>query len=264
MPPLQSTSPSPPRFYELDLLRGVAVILMVVYHFCYDLEFFNIRPIPSFFWLQQFYGFPITIMFVGIAGISLSLAAFKAKDSQTITKKLVKRGAKLFLIGLFITAATWVYPHDGFIVFGVLHLIGISTILAIPFLIAAVQQKSKIALILPLIFGTSVLILAGAVQKIQGPLYLAFLGIHPGQFYTLDYEPLFPWFGVVLIGVALGFWLYPKGKRRFALPLKMQNVPNMLKPLAYLGQHSLIIYLIHQPIILGILWLSGAADLGIF
>jgi uncharacterized membrane protein len=251
------------RFYELDLLRGIAVILMVIYHFFYDLEYFGVRPISSLFWPQQFYGFPITILFVLIAGISLSLAAFKAKDSKILAEKFIKRGAKLFAFGLLITCVTWIYPRDGFIIFGVLHLIGLSTILSIPLLIIAVKQPSKISSSLSLILGVIVLALTGFVQKIQGPLYLAPLGIRPAQFYSLDYEPLFPWLGVILMGIAIGFWLYPLGKRRFDLPSKMRNVPSFLKPISFLGQHSLMIYLIHQPIILGILWLGGVINLGI-
>jgi uncharacterized membrane protein len=236
---------------------------MIIYHFFFTLDYFNVRPMPSIFWPQQFYG-AITILFVAIAGVSISLAAFKANDSKELTKKFIKRGLKLFSIGLLITIVTWFYPHDGFIVFGVLHLIGLSTILSIPLLIYAAKRQNKISLILPLIFGIIILALTGFVQKIQGPIYLVPLGIYPSHFYSLDYEPLFPWFSVILIGTALGLLLYPGGKRRFLLPLKMQEIPDILKPLSFLGQRSLMIYLIHQPIILGILWLTGVIDLGIF
>ena len=251
------------RFYEIDILRGIAVILMIFYHFFFNLDYFHILAMPSLFWIQQSFGV-ITILFILIAGISLSLAAFKAKDSKIITKKFILRGIKLFSIGMFITIVTWIYPHNGFITFGVLHFIGLSTILAIPFLINVGKKQNKMSWTIPLLFGFVVLALTPIIQKIHGPLYLAPLGIHPILFYTLDYEPLFPWFTVILIGIALGFLLYPNGKRRFDLPSKIQNIPNILKPLSFLGQHSLIIYLIHQPIILGILYLVGIIDLGIF
>ncbi|MCL2157579.1 MAG: DUF1624 domain-containing protein [Methanobrevibacter sp.] len=251
------------RFSEIDILRGIAVIFMIIYHFFFNLRYFTGQPLPPFFWLQQYYGV-ITILFVLIAGISLSLAAFKLKDSEIIAKKFSFRGIKLLSIGFFITIGTWFYPHSGFIVFGVLHLIGLSTILSIPFLINIIKEHYKFSLYLPLIFGIVFLVLSSFILKIQGPLYYAFIGIHPSGFYTLDYEPLFPWFSLILFGITLGLILYPQGKRRYQLSSKVQDFLDFLKPISFLGRHSLIIYLIHQPIILGILWLTGIIDLGIF
>jgi uncharacterized membrane protein len=80
-----------------------------------------------------------------------------------------------------------------------------------------------------------------------GPIWLLPLGIHPPTFWSVDYEPIFPWLGIVLIGMGLGEYLYPEGLRSFTLP----QIPEMVvRPLAFLGRHSLIIYLIHQPIII--------------
>ncbi|MDV0445533.1 hypothetical protein MmiAt1_11160 [Methanimicrococcus sp. At1] len=249
------------RYYELDVFRGIAVILMVIYHFLFDLDYFNIREMPAWFWPQQLYGFPITMMFIAVAGISLSLTASRTKDPKTLTKKLIKRGAFLFAIGLLITAVTWIYPHDGAILFGVLHLIGLSTILAVPFLIGMTKEapffgkyKETLAWVIPLVFGIIVILASNVVGKMSGPVWMVPLGIHPFGFYSLDYEPLFPWFGVILVGVAVGAWLYPKGKRRFSLP-SLEKEPSFLKPISFVGRHSLIIYLGHQPVILGILLL---------
>jgi Predicted membrane protein len=264
--PLQKTAAN--RFYELDALRGFSVILMVVYHFLFDLDYFNIRPMPGWLWPQQLYGFPITFLFIFIAGISLALSASKTRNSKMLTQKMMKRGIFIFAIGLLITTATWIYPHDGAILFGVLHLIGMSTILAIPFLIGGTKdkmieneahisgkQKTKNLLLIwiPLTVGIIVIAFSKVVEKISGPIWMVPLGIHPYGFYALDYEPLFPWFGVVLIGIAVGFWIYPKGERRFSLN---QIEPKWLKGLSWIGRHSLEIYLVHQPVILGLLLLA--------
>ena len=73
------------------------------------------------------------------------------------------------------------------------------------------------------------------------------LGIHPASFWSVDYEPLFPWMGCVLIGMGLGEYLYHDGLRQFVVP----DIPGIIvQPLAFLGRHSLLIYLIHQPIII--------------
>ena len=281
----QTKSKSKSRYYELDVLRGIAVLLMVVYHFCFDLEYFGVYLPPSWFRLQQFYGFLFTILvigvavFIGIAGVSLALSASITKDTPDLSKKLIKRGASLLAIGLLITAVTWIYPHDRAILFGVLHLIGLSTILAIPFLTgltkeaqASEKYEDKPALfslftrfpwLLPLVFGIIIILVSTIVGKINGPIWLVPFGIHPDGLYMLDYEPLFPWFGVILVGIAVGTWLYPKGERRFSMGL-LKNEPLFLTPFSFIGRHSLVIYLTHQPIILGILLLVGVIELGLF
>ena len=73
--------------------------------------------------------------------------------------------------------------------------------------------------------------------------WLMWLGLKFNNFNTLDYFPLLPWFGVILLGIYFGKLLYPKGKRRFNI-----NLEN--KYLSFLGRHSLIIYLLHQPILI--------------
>ena len=89
-----------------------------------------------------------------------------------------------------------------------------------------------------------------------GPLWLLALGLHPALFWTVDYTPLFPWFGLVLIGMALGEYFYPGGERRFSPPA----LPEYIRaPLAFLGQHSLVIYLVHQPVIILCLYLFAGA-----
>jgi uncharacterized membrane protein len=230
---------------------------MVIYHFFFDLDYFGILEMPAWFWSQQLHGFPITIMFIGIAGASLALSAFKAADAGSLIKKLIKRGAFIFGIGILITAATWIYPHDGAILFGVLHLIGISTILAVPFLLRFTKEaqvsgkyKEKQAWILPLVFGIAVISVSKIIEKMSGPIWVVPLGIHPSEFYSLDYEPLFPWFGVVLVGIAVGAWLYPKGERRDSFSF-LKNEPPFLKWISFVGRHSLLIYLGHQAVILG-------------
>ena len=270
--PLRKTAAN--RFYELDALRGFSVVLMVVYHFLFDLDYFNIRPMPGWMWPQQLYGFPITFLFIFIAGVSLALSASKTKNSKMLTQKMLKRGISIFAIGLLITAVTWIYPHDGAILFGVLHLIGMSTILAIPFLLGGTKErnaknekddreahisekirkmKNPFLILIPLVFGIVVIALSKIVEKISGPIWMVPLGIHPYGFYALDYEPLFPWFGVVLIGIAVGFWIYPKGERKVSLG---KSEAKGLRGISWIGRHSLEIYLVHQPIILAVLYLA--------
>ncbi|MEM0360323.1 MAG: heparan-alpha-glucosaminide N-acetyltransferase [Candidatus Diapherotrites archaeon] len=227
------------RFWELDAVRGIAVALMVVFHILFDIKYFGFLTleVPDFFW----WAMPtiIAFIFLSIAGISLSISYAR----NPAPERFLLRGTKIFFLGLLITIATWIYPRDGFIVFGILHLIGLSIILSIPFL-----QLKKANLLLGLI-----IIFAGFFLQTQyfGFPWLLWLGFIPKGFYSLDYYPLLPWFGIVLFGIFVGKEAYPSGKRNF----KKSIEPKPLRFLSFLGRHSLAIYLLHQPIIVSALFL---------
>lgn len=236
------------RFWEIDSLRGIAVIMMIIFHILYDLNYFNIYKLELYsgFFLLFFY--PFAMIFLLLVGISLTLSC--SKSQQTLTKKqlqikYLKRGLKIFGLGLLITLATWIYLPKVFIIFGVLHCIGISIILACPFLQLRYQN---------LVLGT-ILILAGIVLKnfTFDFYWLVWLGFIPSNFYTVDYFPLLPWFGIVLIGVFIGNSLYPNYKRRFHL--KDYSGFIVVRFICFLGKNSLIIYFAHQPILIGLIHL---------
>jgi uncharacterized membrane protein len=153
---------------------------------------------------------------------------------------------KIFSLGLVITLATWVLIGHGFIVFGILHFIGLSIILAYPFL------KFKLwDFYLP--FG-AFLILAGLVLStvtFSSP-WLLWLGFIPIGFYTFDYFPILPWFGIVLIGLYFGNLLYPDSMQRFKI--RDFSKSSLVRFLSFLGRHSLIIYFLHQPILIALLY----------
>jgi uncharacterized membrane protein len=135
----------------------------------------------------------------------------------------------------------------GRIDFGILHIMGIAMILAIPF---RNYRSLNIALWVALV------ILGGIVQTIDVNTLLAVpLGIAPADYLPLDYFTLLPWFGVVLLGIGLGNILYSGAKRLFPLP-DWSSSP-AIQSLSALGSNSLWIYVIHQPVIWAILFLLG-------
>jgi uncharacterized membrane protein len=98
-----------------------------------------------------------------------------------------------------------------------------------------------------LVWGLLFIITGYFLTMINGPAWLLPFGIHPATFWSVDYEPVFPWTGIVLIGMGIGEYLYPGGVRKYAIP----SIPSFfVQPLAFLGKHSLMIYLIHQPLII--------------
>ena len=237
------------RYYEVDAVRGVALLCMIAYHTVFCLYFFT-DTVP---WFNPAVhsGAPIACAFIAVAGLSLVLA--KAKP-----KRYLIRGAELIGFGLLITLVTWIFYPSGFVVFGVLSLIGLGTILAVPFI------SPKVKWFIPAAVGAAVVLAGIIVSKIYLTIpYLIPLGFKVYGFSTLDYEPLLPWFGVLLLGLALGKLLYPSGVRRPFLE-KLGGMPKILSPLCFIGRHTLIIYLVHVPVIIGILILTGVVDIGVF
>ncbi len=133
-------------------------------------------------------------------------------------------------------------------------MIDVATILSIPFVVLKVRPY------VPLVFGLICIVLSPFVSMLRGPAFLIPFGITYNGFATLDYEPLIPWFGVVLLGVSLGLVIYKNGVRQGLLTL-LGEMPRILAPLCFLGRHTLIIYLVHVPIIIGVLFLLGLISL---
>jgi len=220
------------RYSEVDILRGIAVVMMVIFHFVFDLNYFNVYKFNIYngFWL--YFARLIAIIFIFLVGVSLTLVYYRKNYGFL---DYFKKGSVVFGFGLLITLATWLFAREGTIIFGILHFIGVSIILGSLFL----RFKN-----LNLVLGGILIGLGFYIKNfIVSYPWLMWLGLKFNNFNTLDYFPLLPWFGVILLGIYFGKLLYPKGKRRFNI-----NLEN--KYLSFLGRHSLIIYLLHQPILI--------------
>lgn len=241
------------RYYELDAARGVSILLMIGYHVLFQLSYFGSGAV---LWFNPYVmtGAPIAFLFVTIAGISLILQTGKIESIPQASKKLFIRGVYILVFALIITIATFLLFPNQVIVFGILHLIGTATILAIPFVVMKMKPY------IPFGIGLICIAISPFVDMVRGPAFLLPLGIKPIGFATLDYEPLIPWFGVMLIGITIGMYLYKDGKRASFFE-KLPPMPKAISPLAYLGRHSLVIYMIHQPVIFGVLYLLGLISL---
>lgn len=228
------------RFWQIDALRGVAMLLMVAFHFAFDLNYLNIVEI-SVYEMPWLLVQRITItLFLLLVGISLFLKSEKVKaQNKDSLKEVARRSLFLFVIAAGISVVTWLVEPQRFIAFGVIHFIALSTLLAIPFL-----RFEKLNL-----FVGAVLLAAGLVfslPQINTPLLL-WLGFTFPGFQSLDYVPLFPWFGLILIGIFAA-------KQINWQSLKVsESQSNGLNALATIGRNSLFIYLAHQPILLGVL-----------
>ena len=229
------------RFWEIDTLRGTAVVMMVIFHAVFTLSFFGVLGVDVVYGFWRLFALSTATLFIFLAGVSVTISSARAGaslDARGVAWKNIRRGTGIFLAGMAITAATWILVRGEFILFGVLHCIGLSIALSPLFL--RFERAN-------LILGAAVIVLAPVTGRIPGPLSLAWLGLHPAAFASLDYVPMIPWFGVFLAGMGLGAVLYPGGRRGF--PAGSGENP-LLSTVTFLGRHSLPIYLVHVPVLL--------------
>lgn len=241
------------RFWEIDSLRGIAIIMMVLFHLIFDLYFFGVYTFDVHSGFLWWFARLTASIFILLVGISLSLSYNRTilLNNYSTEKerffKYLKRGLKIFAYGLIITIVTWVFLRQGFIIFGILHFIGVAIIIEYPFF-----GRKFTNLILGILFIVTGIYLTFFSFDFYGLLWLGFI---PNNFYTLDYFPLLPWLGVVSLGLFIGNTLYGSYTRHFKLKDLSKNPIN--KILGFLGRHSLFIYFIHQPIIILALYFLG-------
>ncbi|MDD2754495.1 MAG: heparan-alpha-glucosaminide N-acetyltransferase [Methanothrix sp.] len=241
---------TPARFWEVDLLRGVAIVLMVLYHLIFDLNYFAVYVInvSSSFWLAV--ARLSASLFLLLVGLSLTLSHSRSRllgEEDGYLSHLLKRSAWILGLALGVSVVTYLFIGRGFIVFGVLHLIGLSLLLAYPFLR---MRRANF------IFGLLFILLGISLQNIRVSFpWLLWLGLMPPDFYSVDYFPVFPWFGVILVGMGLGSLLYPGYRRRISVPDLAGS--SLVRALSFLGRNSLAVYLVHQPVMIAIFYLSG-------
>ncbi|MFH1394287.1 MAG: heparan-alpha-glucosaminide N-acetyltransferase [Candidatus Micrarchaeota archaeon] len=222
------------RIAGIDALRGTAIVMMIAYHLFIDLDFFRVLSVDlsGLGWIL--FQRTIAFMFLFVAGISLALMEGRKKGRW----EYLKRAAMLGTVALLITAVTWIYPHERFIMFGIIHLIAASTLIAPMFLRLGLWN----------VFFGFLLIAAGfflGTAPAHGTDYLFFLGINSPGYWPLDYYPLIPWFGIILLGIYAGQRFIARNAEKIA----NARGDRLIDRLAFLGRHSLLIYLIHQPIL---------------
>lgn len=217
------------RLRWLDLLRSSAILGMVIYHTAYDLQFFHDWNIDVTVGAWKLFQLSVASLFLVVAGIS---AGFWTRSNDALAKGW-RRGWFILSAAMLVSLATAIVDPHTWVRFGILHCIALS------------------AFLLPLL------------RRLH-PVFIAMLGVGciallPFDlmpiFDTVDYVPPIPWLGPVLLGFAVGI---PIAKRTARVaghdPMDRTRVGVLLETLAWPGRHSLWIYLLHQPVILAVLW----------
>ena len=234
------------RYRLLDELRGLDLISMMLYHGMWDVVFlFGVTQkwytgLPGFVWQQS-----ICWVFLLLSGFCLPLGHHP-----------FRRGAVVFGAGALVTAVTLLFLPEDVVWFGVLTLLGSSMLLtaALDPLFRRVPPSAGVAVSALLFWVTYPTMngfwnLPGRRLALPQALYAswptAYLGFMPKSFFSTDYFPLLPWLFLFWAGYFLHHLV---GRERLA-PLRRSVCP----PLGWMGRHSLVLYLLHQPVILGVL-----------
>ncbi len=228
------------------------MVAVILYHLMYDLDVLGGYPIESTSGFWGAFADASAFAFVFLAGLSLSLSSSRAGRSRRDRGALVEylsRGTRIFSYGMLVSLMLWILDL-GVVIFGILHLVGASIVLAYPFL--RLRWSNGLLSLLVLALGAY---LQAEGAALSGPfgILLAPLGIEPEGLYMPDYRPLLPWFGVVLLGLFFGNAVYGRRDADAAHASLLYAAP-----LAFFGRHTLLVYLIHQPVLLAVLWVFGA------
>jgi len=250
------------RVFELDFLRGLALLMMVLHHLIYDLRFLLKLDVFAF---QETWWFDVLLqpfflnIFLTVSGISCSFSRSNAR-----------RGLRLLLLASALSLVTFLASEwstlNDYIFFNVLHVLAVGILLYA--WITRMERrnrqgKDRVDVVLLI---ASVLLVWGAswLPVLQNAGYARWwlipVGLVPEMTRTMtDYMPLVPWLGIFFLGTLIGRRLYVNRQTRFP------NAPGWLlsavMPVEWMGQHSLLIYVLHQPVLLAVLYGLRAAGL---
>jgi uncharacterized membrane protein len=231
--------PRPERFDRLDALRGAAIVWMALFHLAFDLNHFGwISPKQNFYtdplWTVQ--RSAIVSLFLFCAGLSLAVALHAGQGWPRFWKRWSQIAGCALLVSV---GSGWMFPKS-WISFGVLH--GIAVMLVLARLAAPLRRGlwplGLLCILLPL--------------WLQHPFFDArhsnWVGLVTQKPVTEDFVPVLPWLGVMLFGLAAGQWLLRARPQWLSAPLAAPA-----RPLAALGRWSLSFYMLHQPVLIGLL-----------
>jgi len=229
------------RYIEIDALRAFAILLMVFYHFSWDLMYFGYIEIDVYngfwYWFARF----IASLFIFTAGIGIAIAYGRCKDYNDFVKSSIKRGLVIFMWAAIISLVSLFQFGSGYmIIFGILHLLGFSVIAS-----AFAVRINRVIIIAVAV--VTVFIGYKLFHMASHDLYLVWAGVQQYGRAMPDYYPVFPYFAPALVGLAVGKTFYSNGMHP---DLKFLKKNNAVKLLATMGRFSLLIYLVHQPILM--------------
>ena len=226
------------RLLIVDAARGTAIAGVVLFHLVWDLEFTGFISGVAFHPLWLVFGRSLAGSFMFLAGVSLVLA----HGVQFRTTTYFRRLGVIVAAAMAITIVTFLVFPGAFVYFGILHSIAIASLIGVVFL----RPPASVSLLT----GLVMMALPWFVSlSAFAPRWLAWIGLSANPPLSNDFVPVLPWAGVTLLGIA-----FAKVCDVGLHQVKSASVDStFLAKLAWLGRHSLAIYLLHQPVMLAII-----------
>jgi uncharacterized membrane protein len=239
------------RFDRLDALRGVAIVWMAIFHFCFDLNHFGLlRPVQQFpadpFWTLQ--RTCIVSLFLVCAGAGQAVALSAGQGWP----RFWRRWAQVAACALLVSAGSALMFPRSWISFGVLHGLALMLLLARLALVPLLRGRDPANAVVQAVLWAGGALALALPRMWQHPMFntrwLNWTGLVTRLPFAEDYVPVLPWLGVLLWGVAIGLWVLARRRSWFA-----GTLPAALRPLAVLGRWALSFYMLHQPVLIGLL-----------
>lgn len=236
------------RVDAVDCARALALIGMAAYHLSWDLADYRfVSPALPFTPPMRALSHTVASAFLVLVGVSLALAHRDRLNLPAFWRRIAIVGGAAAVV----TAGSFVFAPGQAIWFGILHCIAAASVLALPVIEApAAASLAAGALMITLPFVVH--------SKLFDSPFLIWIGLGEALPNTLDWRPLLPWAGVVFLG--LGAARLPGALDRLSSPERWRAKSHLARALAFAGRHSLPIYLVHQPILIGLV--AAAAHFG--
>lgn len=230
------------RLAIIDLARGAGIVGMVIYHLGWDFYFFGLSSVDvtsNLAWI--IFARVVAGTFLLLVGIGLVLAHGDRIRWWPFLRRLAVIGAA----AVVVSAATYLLFPQQFVYFGILHAVVVMSVLSLPFLVAPVP----VVFLAAAFMATLPMLLRSDTLDMR---FLAWIGFAEDPPPSVDFVPVLPWFSLTLLGIA-GARLALRSQMHTRLS-RLSISGNLARALQWTGRRSLAIYLLHQPILLGLLY----------
>jgi uncharacterized membrane protein len=230
------------RYQEIDILKGIAVICMVIFHFFYFPNQYGFKEIKYDTKILKIIAKVAQFIFIGSVGINLTLSkensSKKNETKEEYTMKNIKRIIKIFFFAIFMTLFTYIIFGDKYVKFGILHFISFTSLLLFSYV-----DNVKIINILTVvcIFIYYLILNKPELFRIFPSLPSFILGFYNDRYRSIDHFSIFPWIIILLVGINIGYFI-KDNKPQLPDFIKNNIIPQYLSKI---GTKSLEIYAIH-------------------
>lgn len=251
------------RLFEIDFIKGLAVINMIIFHFFYLSHFMGVKDYPYDKGILKFFAKSAHLTFIFIVGVNLAISyqkyrkAFEYKDDKEKIRlkenahfgKQVKRAIFLIFAGIVMSILSYLAFGSLWVKFGIFHFIGVSILLAQP-LLHNRWIALTVSVVVCLLYGVFKQLSSLFYNKCHNAPFLCFIsGAANIKYSSLDHFSIIPYFALVCLGIFVGHSVYKDGERNFNLNTTSAEENIIGKGVAIIGKHSFKIYFLHYIIL---------------